>query len=79
MEKWSHTHNFPSTPLIFKLPQEVLKFNDISVSWSSAKNELEVNFLNLENGSFKNVKFFPIVTFKYIFDTLLLIINLFIF
>ena len=31
------THSFASTRLIYKLQQEVLKFNDIFVSWSSAK------------------------------------------
>ena len=31
------THSFPPRSLIFKLEQEVLKFNDIFVSWSSAK------------------------------------------
>ena len=31
------THGFASRPLIFKLQQEVLKFNDIFVSWSSPK------------------------------------------
>ena len=36
-------------PLIFKLQQEVRKFNDICVSWSSPKIDLVTNFLNLEN------------------------------
>ena len=40
---------FAPRPLIFKLQQEVLKFNDICVSWSSPKTDLETNFLNLEN------------------------------
>ena len=48
-------------PLIFKLQQEVLKFNDIFVSWSSPKTDLETNFLNPENRSFENV---ALVTFK---------------
>ena len=51
------THSFASRPLIFKLQQEVLKFNDICVSWSSPKTDLETNFLNLENRSFENVSF----------------------
>ena len=49
------THSFAPRPLIFKLQQEVLKFNDICVSWSSPKTDLVTNFLNLENrniGSF---------------------------
>ena len=43
------THKFAPRPLIFKLKQKVLKFNDICVSWSSLKPDLETNFLNLEN------------------------------
>ena len=31
------THSFTSRPLILKLQQEVLKFNDICVSWISSK------------------------------------------
>ena len=42
------THNFAPRPLIFKLQQEVLKFN-ICVSRSSPKTDLVTNFLNLEN------------------------------
>ena len=45
------THNFSPRLLIFKL-QQVLKFNDICVSWSSPKTELETDFLNLENRCF---------------------------
>ena len=51
------THNFASRPLIFNLQQEVLKFNDICLSWSSPKTDLVTNFLDLENRSFKNVSF----------------------
>ena len=51
------THSFAPRPLIFKLQQEVLKFNDICVSWSSTKTDLERNFLGLENRSFENVSF----------------------
>ena len=43
------TDNFASRPLIFKLQQEVLKFNDICMSWSSSKTDLVANVLNLEN------------------------------
>ena len=50
-------HSFAPRPLIFKLQQEVLKFNDIYMSWSSRKTDLETNFLNLENRSFENVSF----------------------
>ena len=34
------THNFAPRPLIFTLQQEVSKFNDICVSWSSPKTDL---------------------------------------
>ena len=50
-------HSFAPRPLIFKLKQEVLKFNDIYMSWSSPKIDLETNFLDLENRSFENVSF----------------------
>ena len=50
-------HIFVPRPLIFKLQQEVLKFDDICVSWSSPKTDLETNLLNLENRSFENVRF----------------------
>ena len=40
------THSFAPRPLIFKLQKEVLKFNDICVSWNFAKTDLETNFLN---------------------------------
>ena len=49
------THSFAPRPLIFKLQQEVLKFNDICVSWSSPKTDVATNFLNPENRSFENV------------------------
>ena len=51
------THSFAPRPLIFMLLQEVLKFIDICVSWSSPKTELVTNFLNLEKQSFENVSF----------------------
>ena len=41
------THGFAPRPLIFKLQQETLKFNDICVSWSSAKTNLETSLLNV--------------------------------
>ena len=40
------TQSFPPRHLIFNFQQEVWKFNDVCVSWSSAKTDLEANFLN---------------------------------
>ena len=34
------TNSFAPRPLIFKLQGEVLKFNDIRVSWNSLKTDL---------------------------------------
>ena len=48
-------HSFASRFLIFKLEQEVLKFNDICMSWSSPQTELLTNFLKPQNQSFENV------------------------
>ena len=59
------THSFAPRPLISKL-QKVLKFNDICVSWSPPKTELETNFLNLENWSFKCVTFSQIFDIPYV-------------
>ena len=56
-KKKKATHSFAPRPPIFKLQQEVLKFIDICVSWSSSKTDLETNFLNLENRSFENVSY----------------------
>ena len=47
----------PHRPLIFKLQEEFLKFNDICVSWSFPTTDLETNILNLENRGFENVIF----------------------
>ena len=55
------THSFAPRPLIFRLQQEVLKFNDICVSLTSPKADLVLKFLNPENRSFENVS---IVTFN---------------
>ena len=55
------TRSFAPRRLIFRLQQEVLKFNDICVSWSSPKTDGVKNFLNPENRSFENV---AVVTFK---------------
>ena len=38
------THRFAPKSLIFKLQQEVLKFNDTYVSWSSLKTDLVTKF-----------------------------------
>ena len=43
------THTCAPRSLIFKFKQEVLKFNGICVSWSSPKQDLVTNVLNLEN------------------------------
>ena len=51
------TPSFFSTPLVFKSQNEFLKFTDTCVSWSSPKNNLETNFLNLENRSFESLSF----------------------
>ena len=51
------THSFAPRSLIFKLQQEVLKFNDIELELS--KTDLVTTFLNSENRSFENVSFFP--------------------
>ena len=50
-------HSFVPRPLIFKLQQGVLKFNDICISWSSPKTNLVTTVLNVENRSFENVIF----------------------
>ena len=52
------THNLAIRPLIFKLQQEVWKFNDIWVSWSCSETDLETIFINAENRNFVYV-FFP--------------------
>ena len=44
------------------MQQGVLKFNDICVSLSLTKSDLEKNFLNLENQSFENVTIFSLQT-----------------
>ena len=52
------THSFASRTLIFKLQQEVWKFNDNYMSWSSPKTTLKMNFLDLENSIFEYFSFF---------------------
>ena len=51
------TRSFALRPLIFKLQQEVRKFNDIYVTWNSPKTDPKTNFLNLENRKFDHVTF----------------------
>ena len=51
------TRSFALRTLIFKQQQKVLKFNNICVSWSSLKTDLETIFLSIENRSFENVRF----------------------
>ena len=50
-------HSFASRPLIFKVQQEFLKFNDICVNWRPPKTDLETNVLNLENQSLEYITF----------------------
>ena len=52
------THTFAPKPLIFKLQQEFLKFNDIYVNWSSCwsswyMRDLVTRFEKLKNRSFE--------------------------
>ena len=58
-----NTHSFDLRPLDFKL-QQALKFNNICVSWSSQKIDLETNFFKLKISKFQVCHFFSIVTFK---------------
>ena len=50
--KQQKSHSFTPRSLIFKLQQKVLKFNDICVTSSSPKTDLDTNFLNLDNRCF---------------------------
>ena len=43
------TYRFAPRPLICKLQQEVLKFSDICMRWSSSKTDLMKKLLNPEN------------------------------
>ena len=61
--------SFAPRPLIFKLQQEVLKFNDICMSWSSPETDwMETNFVNFRKLKFWECPFFSIVTFRYMFN-----------
>ena len=53
------THSLAPRPLIFKLQQEILKFNNVCVSRGFPKTEMVTNFLSLENRSSENVSFSP--------------------
>ena len=54
---FQNTQSFAPRPLIFKLQQEVLKFNNICVSWSSPKTDLVASSLKVANRGFENVSF----------------------
>ena len=68
-------HSFVSRRLIFKLQQEILKFNDICVSCGARQNWPADKYFKPENRSLENIS---IVAFKQIFDIRLLN-NLFLF
>ena len=51
------THSFAPRLLIFKLQQEVWKFNDTYLSWSFPETDQETSFLNLKNRSFEYIFF----------------------
>ena len=72
---WKATQSFDPRPLTFQLQQEVWKFNDICMSWSSLKTALETNFLNLENRSFEYVTFSQYLKFLYLITYLFLFIT----
>ena len=46
------TNIFAPRALIFKFQQEVLKFNDISASWSSQKTNRETKIFKLKKSKF---------------------------
>ena len=56
-KKATHDQTVPfPRPLNFKL-QQVLKFNNICVSWSLSNADLEMHFENLENRRFETLVF----------------------
>ena len=72
------SHSFAPRTLVFKLQQELLKFNDICVNWSYPKTHLVTNFLNPQNRSFENVSivtsskcltFLHLITYLFLFLT----------
>ena len=65
-------HRFAPRPMIFKLQQEVLKFNDILVS-SRSQTWPSANFFKLRKSKFWERQFFSsVVTFMSVFDISLL-------
>ena len=46
------TQTFASRPLIFKLQQNFLKFNNVCMVWISPITDLVKNILNLEDSKF---------------------------
>ena len=46
------TQTFASRPLIFKLQQNFLKFNNVCMIWISPITDLVKNILNLEDSKF---------------------------
>ena len=57
------THNFAHKPLIFKLQEDVWKFNGIYVTLSYPKADLETKLFKLLQSNFEVPHFFSIVTF----------------
>ena len=60
---WKATHVFALRPMIFKLLQEVWKFNDICVSWAPKKWPGD-KFFKFRKSKFWEHQFFSILTFK---------------
>ena len=56
------THSFD--PRLLKLLQEVLKFNDICISWSSAKTDIATILDKLRKWEFQERQFLSLVTFN---------------
>ena len=70
--------SFAPRSLIFKMQQNVWKFNNICVSWSSPKPNLEMNFSILERfekfwerqfSNFKWIHGIPLLTYLFIYLT----------
>ena len=68
IRKKSHIFFLPDLwsprPMIFKLQQEVWKLNDVCVSWSSSKTDLDMNFLVHLKLKFWVRLFLSMVSFK---------------
>ena len=54
------THSFTPRPLIFKLQEDILKLNDICVSWISPKTGLVRNSFKLRKSEFWERQIFSI-------------------